>query len=109
MCGLPVLSIPSEGGRDVWFSDDNSIVFTKSPEGLRFALDEALRRLNSGEFSRSKIREQHIKMSDYFRLQFKSSLQSTFSSKDISIEVDNYFKSVFFHKMTKYGSSVHIG
>ena len=109
LCGLPVLSIPSEGGRDVWFSDDNSIVFTKSSEGLRFALDEALRRLITGEFNRNTIRASHIKKSNIFRSEFKASLQTIFHSRDIIVDVDSYFEIIFFHKMTKYGDHVYLG
>ncbi len=109
LCGLPVLSIPSEGGRDVWYTDDNSIVFAKSPEGLRFALNEALRRLSTGEFDRQKIRLQHIHHANIFRSEFKRSLGKTFSLSGIFIDVDRYFESIFFHKMTKYGSAVYVG
>ncbi len=109
LCGLPVLSIHSEGGRDVWFTDENSIVFVASPEGLQIALREASRRLTSGDFSRSRIREQHINLSERFRSQFKASLNNIFSSKGVFLDVDNYFKSIYFHKMTKYGSSIYVG
>lgn len=38
LCGLPVVSTPSLGGRDVWFDDYNSIIVEPNPEAVATAV-----------------------------------------------------------------------
>ena len=109
LCGLPVLSVPSEGGRDVWYTKNNSIVFEKSSENLRLSLSDALNKLQSGEFSRQSIRAEHINLSFKFRQNFKDSLSEIFANKNITIDIDKFYDQIYFHKMTKYGDRIYIG
>jgi len=39
LCGLPVVSTPSIGGRDVWFDDYNSIIVEPTPEAVKAAVE----------------------------------------------------------------------
>ncbi|MEM1195689.1 MAG: glycosyltransferase [Pseudomonadota bacterium] len=37
LCGLPVISTPSEGGRDFWYNDDNSIIVEPDARAIKEA------------------------------------------------------------------------
>jgi hypothetical protein len=109
LCGLPVLSVPSQGGRDVWYSNSNSIVFEKSHDGLKLALNSASKKLESGEFSRSAIRSDHIQLANKFIQNFKKSLSEIFAKKGVIVDIDIFYNQIYFHKMTKYGDEIFIG
>lgn len=70
LCGLPVVSTASEGGRDVWYNKWNSIICEATEEGVAHAVSEAIRRLETGEFSRSRIRSMHISLQYLMRGSF---------------------------------------
>lgn len=38
LCGLPVVSTPSTGGRDIWYDSDNSIICEPTPPAVREAV-----------------------------------------------------------------------
>ena len=40
LCGVPVVSTRSRGGRDVWYTEENSIICTDSEEGVKEAVEE---------------------------------------------------------------------
>ena len=67
LCGLPVISIKSVGGRDIWYNDHNSIICENNEEAIYEACELGKQKLLSGEFNREKIRELHIKQMDEHR------------------------------------------
>ena len=109
LCGLPVLSIASEGGRDVWFDNSNSLIVTKSVEGVRDGVAQAKEMLINGSFNRRKIRESHLYLASRFVNEFKSELSNIFIKYSISIDIEHFYNSIYFHKMTKYGDEIYIG
>ena len=60
LCGVPVISTKSRGGRDVWYTRHNSVVCDSSVGSVRRALEEVRRRFARGEFNATKIREDHM-------------------------------------------------
>ncbi|MCP9797730.1 hypothetical protein [Cyanobium sp. Lug-B] len=60
LCGLPVISTHSEGGRDIWYNQFNSIVCDATEVAVYEAVNEAKHKLQTGEFSRERIRAMHV-------------------------------------------------
>ena len=67
LAGLPVISIKSRGGRDIWYNEYNSIICDNNEDSIYNAHQLALQKLESGEFIREKIRELHLKQMDEHR------------------------------------------
>lgn len=76
LCGLPVVSTPSRGGRDIWYNSDNSIICEPSAESVSEAVDLAIRRLAQGSFDPVSIRHRHIEQSKEHRRMFVEELQN---------------------------------
>ena len=70
LCGLPVVSTPSQGGRDVWYNRWNSIICEPNEQAVREAVAQAKRNLGDGVFNRHRIRAMHIAMQHQMRSVF---------------------------------------
>lgn len=66
LCGLPVVSTPSRGGRDEFYDSENSIVAEPDPGAIQRAVAQARAKLASGEFSRERIRHNALKRRSEF-------------------------------------------
>jgi hypothetical protein len=64
LCGKPVVSTKSQGGRDVWFSSVNHVLVDDTPEDVF----EKVRGLNSLTFDKERIRDDAIVLLKKFRL-----------------------------------------
>lgn len=96
LCGLPVVSTKSHGGRDVWYNDYNAIICDSNPE----AVAEAVLRLGSLGRNREKVRSMHIQQSQYFRRNFIRMMQEVLELvSDNSIDVSEYVVKNFKHKL----------
>jgi len=95
LCGIPVVSTPSVGGRDVWYDDYNSIICEPNEDSVLAALQTLL------ESPRDplRIRAAHIEKSRFYRARFVRVLQEVFDRCSLDINAENYFKSHFLHKM----------
>jgi glycosyltransferase involved in cell wall biosynthesis len=62
LCGLPVVSTESQGGRDTWYNKWNSVICQAQDESVADAVGEAMRKLDTGEFNRNRIRSMHISL-----------------------------------------------
>jgi Iap family predicted aminopeptidase len=67
LSGLPVISIKSVGGRDIWYNEYNSIICENNEDSVYEAVELAKSKIVSGEFNREKIRELHLKQMDEHR------------------------------------------
>lgn len=63
LCGIPVVSTPSKGGRDVFFNDQNSIIVPPEPD----AVAQAARRWKESLPDPQKIREQTLNQITHLR------------------------------------------
>lgn len=98
LCGIPVVSTQSKGGRDVWYNDYNSIVCEADPEAVASAVQE----LKQNPRDPNRIRQDHISMARVYREKFIYQLSVVFEEfnlKDINPSV--YFNENFIHKMRK--------
>ena len=96
LCGIPVVSTPSRGGRDTWFNIDNSIIVEPNPGAVR----EGVTYIIEKNLTASVIRENHIRMTKVFRNRFVDHIQKTLDIYNIKdITANQYFKDNFFHKM----------
>ena len=65
LCGLPVLSTPSKGGRDVFYNSQNSIICEPSVDGVTKGYNDIMTNLH--KFDRYAIRETKLQQMDIFR------------------------------------------
>lgn len=70
LCGIPVVSTKSRGGRDLWYNKDNSILCESNQDAVKEAVD-AVRFKN---FNAEDLRRDHINKMHKFRLKFKNVL-----------------------------------
>ena len=70
LSGLPVVSTPSRGGRDIWYDADNSVICEPRPEAVRDAVRHLVTRLNRRELDPLAIRERHLALTEEHRKAF---------------------------------------
>jgi len=98
LCGLPVVSTPSKGGRDVWYNEYNSIVCEPTPDGVALAVEEFVRNPRDPE----RIRQMHIEQAQEYRFRFINVLANVFHRFGVvDVAPASYFKANFFHKLRK--------
>ena len=98
LCGVPVVSTKSSGGRDIWYDNYNSIVVEPSEERINEAVDLFLKEPRDPY----KIRSNHINLAKSQRKKFINILKfffNRFNVKDINPE--EYFNENYFHKLRK--------
>ena len=80
LCGVPVVSTRSRGGRDVWYTEENSIICTDSEEGVKEAVEEAQKITWNAELSRAR----HIEQAQGYRIKFINKIQEVLQQADIT-------------------------
>ncbi len=95
LCGVPVVSTHSEGGRDVWYTEYNSRIVNDDPQSVL----EAVEFFKSTDVDPYRIRNEHIALSQSFRNRFIFYIGSLFSEMGIDIDSRVYFEENYFHKM----------
>jgi hypothetical protein len=95
MCGLPVISTVGRGGRDTWFTPENSIIVEPTEE----AVAEAVNTIKSMNIDKQAIRDQHIKMAQEMRGEFNKRVQLIFDMHNVNIDAAEYFDTKYVHKM----------
>ena len=102
LCGLPVVSTKSSGGRDYWFDDYNSIICKPNEDSVKKSVDIMLKKLDNGEINREKIRNIQIEKMNLMRENFINETKKIFNKHDVNVDAKKYFDSNFFHKMCDY-------
>lgn len=95
LCGVPVVSTYSQGGRSVWYNDYNSIICDATPHDVAKSVSLLVERSPSPEV----IRRQHVALASHFRINFVAMLQSLFDQRKIETCAYDFFESSYFHKM----------
>lgn len=95
LCGIPVVSTHSFGGRDVWYNDYNSIIVEPDPTAIANAVIE----LRETAKDPNKIRTEHMSLAKLHRARFVDELHSVFSRFNVDIDAQEYFDDNYMHKM----------
>jgi hypothetical protein len=91
LAGLPVISVKSRGGRDVWFTSNNSIICENDPFDVERCVDIMKLKLSSGEVSSDNIRQECIRLMETFRKTFEEYLIEKLSKK-FGVRVDHILR-----------------
>jgi glycosyltransferase involved in cell wall biosynthesis len=98
LCGIPVISTPSRGGRNIWYNQKNSIICQPDPN----AIAESVEFFIKNPPNPMTIRNEHIRKSKEHRKVFICMLQSIFDRFNIKENALLFFERNFFHKMEKF-------
>jgi len=74
MCGVPIVSTPSIGGRDMFYAQPYAIICDPAPEAVRNAVDE----LHQRHLDRRMVREHVLRLVDAARRNFLHALHVAF-------------------------------
>ena len=99
LCGLPVISTDSLGGRDFWYDTENSIIVEPTDDAVKFAVEKIIQKYKNGLIDNEKIRNNHIKLSLEQRKNFNDYVQQLFNENKININAYEYFETKYIHKM----------
>ena len=80
LCGVPVVSTYSRGGRDVWYTEENSIICDDSP----LAVEEAVKEAQVKNWNPDLIRDSHVQQAKLYRARFISKLQSVLDHRGVT-------------------------
>ena len=96
LCGVPVVSTPSLGGRDIWFNEHNSIVCEPNATAVANAVDEIVSR----PIQSYEIRQSFLDQARTHRQRFILQLGYVFNMHDYrEHSPEEYFQQNYFHKM----------
>jgi glycosyltransferase involved in cell wall biosynthesis len=98
LCGLPVVSTPSVGGRDVWYDTDNSLICDPTPGAVRDAVDLLIARLSRGEIDPRAVREKHIARAEEHRQRFIDVTRQAFTAVAADADAEIVFRQTFVSK-----------
>ena len=97
LCGLPVISVESAGGRNVWYNDYNSIIIDPTKESLEKGIEVCLKKIESGKFNSELIRRKQLILMNEFRKKFAHviSIMTGFSGEFCEILIKEKIKNKF--------------
>jgi glycosyltransferase involved in cell wall biosynthesis len=95
LCGTPVVSTRSEGGRDYWYDDYNSIICGESESEIKDAVEFFVQ----NPLDPLKIRANHIGKSNLLRAKFLLKISKIFERHGVEDDPIKFFNDNFFHKM----------
>lgn len=104
LCGLPVVSTASLGGRDVFFDEHNCIIVEATPEGVRRGVEEMLHRRPRPE----AIRAAAIARLEEHRAVFRQTVQAIYDREGITRDVASEWAQTFRNRMVRYQSHAEI-
>jgi len=95
LCGLPVVSTESRGGRSVFFEEEYASIVHPSPE----AVAEAVKEMIARRIDPSYIRERTIQKMEAHREVFRALLQRICDAEGGSRNISEEWPSLFFNKL----------
>jgi glycosyltransferase involved in cell wall biosynthesis len=99
LCGLPVVSTASRGGRDIWYTPENSILVEPDEMAVKDAVDTWIQRTKAGLVDPERIRSHHILLATEMRDRFIDTVQTIFDKHGIDISARDHFQTRCIHKM----------
>lgn len=96
LCGIPVVSTTSMGGRDIWYDDYNSLVVDPDVESIK----DAVQFFKDNPRDPGVIRNGHIEKSNLQRKYFIDAFANFLKKKGVDyIDAEKFFNANYFHKM----------
>jgi glycosyltransferase involved in cell wall biosynthesis len=95
LCGIPVVSTRSKGGRDIWYNDYNSIQVEENPASVAEAVEYFVKNPRDP----NKIRNDHIKKSLEFRETFIRVLKNLFHENCVELDPLDFFNTTYMNKL----------
>jgi len=95
LCGIPVVSTKSKGGRDDWYTKLNSIIVDDSEKSVK----EAVQYFVNNPIDPYLIRDEHIAKAKIYRNMFIEQLKILFESNCIELNSSDVFDQNFIHKL----------
>jgi len=97
LCGVPVVSTVSLGGRDIWYDEENCIICRDNEIAVKEAVELVIRK----KINHTKIRNRHIELSIFFRDIFISKFQEILNVQNIrDIDARRYINNNYINKMS---------
>lgn len=98
LCGIPVVSTKSRGGRAVWYNSYNSILCDDTPDSVKDAVDFFVNNPRDPHI----IRDAHISLAKHYRTKFISVFAKILYDNGVyNIDASEYFYKNFIHKLRK--------
>lgn len=97
LCGVPVVSTHSKGGRDFWYNNYNSIIVGPNASEVRAAVEYFVHNPRDPIV----IRNAHIESSNLCREKFISWLSKIFYENCVNQDAKVFFESSYMHKLRK--------
>ncbi|MGA8261223.1 MAG: glycosyltransferase [Arenicellales bacterium] len=66
LCGIPVVSTPSKGGRDIWYDDYNAVIIEPNEAAVAAAVEQLKRNPRDPQ----RIRARYLRQAEVFRRRF---------------------------------------
>jgi glycosyltransferase involved in cell wall biosynthesis len=99
LCGLPVISTESRGGRNTWYNKNNSIIVEPDKIKVKEAVEICIKNIKNNTFNKKNIRNSHIELSNLMRQKFNECIQQIFNDNNIHLNANEYWNTNYFHKM----------
>jgi hypothetical protein len=91
LCGIPVVSTPSKGGRDVWYDSYNSIVVDRPTAK---SIKAAVQHFVDNPPDAQVIRDRYLRQAAIFRERFQNDvLGRIFSDFDVPLDPGTFLQS----------------
>ena len=91
LCGLPVVSTPSRGGRDIWYDQNNSVICEPTEASVGAAVRHAIAELDAGRMDAHSIRRRHIEQAREHRLRFLDVTRHAFAQVGVTASPEVVF------------------
>lgn len=101
LCGLPVISTDSRGGRNVWYTGENSIIVDADKNAVAQAVQTCIENIHSGKMNRHQIRLKHIETSNEMRDRIIQTCQYIFDTRKVYRNAREYWNKTYFHTLLK--------
>jgi len=102
LCGLPVVSTESRGGRACWYTADNALVIPPTPEACRAAVRELADRCAADPSLRQRIRQAHINQAMDFRRVAYRAIDAALEQRGVAACAEELITASYQNKMVRY-------
>jgi glycosyltransferase involved in cell wall biosynthesis len=92
LCGLPVISTKSKGGRDFWYNEKNSIICEDNSDLVLNCVNDAIEKIKNGYFKSEEIRTKHLEQMQYCRNNLIDKVKELFKIYNISEDSEKLFQ-----------------